>query len=180
MSKYDFTELEKNVKAGIYQLLGKGSSRKVVDIGNGKVLKIAFNEKGISQNEAEVEIFNSDNSDYYELGLFAKIYDYSSNYKYVIMEKCSKTRSIKHVKQMLADMEICNSLDDGFNDILQELESRYDLPKTGDNARKSSWGITENGKCVLVDYGCTYNVWQNHYSYEARQKAKNNRYAYNW
>ena len=39
--------------------LGKGSSRIVFAISSGKVLKIARNEKGLSQNKAEVEVWTN-------------------------------------------------------------------------------------------------------------------------
>lgn len=39
-----------------FKLLGKGSARAVYDLGNGTVLKVAINAKGLAQNEAESSI----------------------------------------------------------------------------------------------------------------------------
>lgn len=64
--------------------LGSGSARKVFDIGNGNVLKIAQHEYGQSQIKNEVEVCNR----WCKTGLFATIFDYDKeNYDWLIMEK---------------------------------------------------------------------------------------------
>jgi len=62
--------------------LGRGSSRVAFALSSSKVLKVALNPAGISQNQAELEIFthNKDNS------LVTRIFDYSPDYKWLISE----------------------------------------------------------------------------------------------
>lgn len=70
------------IKSGMYKYIGSGSARKVYDLNNGFVLKIARNIKGIAQNEAEFLIFNES-----KLDLLARVYFVSDDYKYLIMKK---------------------------------------------------------------------------------------------
>lgn len=51
-----------NVKRGAYKYLGEGSSRKVFDLNNGYVVKIAKNMAGVEQNRIEYMISEDDNS----------------------------------------------------------------------------------------------------------------------
>ena len=66
--------------------LGRGSSRRVFKIDNEKVLKLAMNKKGIAQNEAECDWFLQ------KIGLFAKVYDYDENYRWVEMQLARKAK----------------------------------------------------------------------------------------
>ena len=70
------------IKSGMYRYIGAGSARKVYDLNNGFVMKIARNIRGIAQNEAEFLIFNDEYSP-----LLAKVYFVSDDYKYLIMRK---------------------------------------------------------------------------------------------
>lgn len=61
---------------------GAGSSRTVFPISSGKVLKIAKNNDGFLQNKAEIEIFFANKHN----DLITRIYDFSSDYKWVLSE----------------------------------------------------------------------------------------------
>ena len=63
--------------------LHNGSARTVFQMNDNTILKLAYNEKGIPQNKAEVEAYNKTQK--YK-GLFPIVYSYSPNYVYVIME----------------------------------------------------------------------------------------------
>ena len=60
----------------------EGSSRCVFAYSGGKVLKIAMNQAGIAQNEAEVEIYKANSNN----GVVTKVYDYAPDCKWVIAE----------------------------------------------------------------------------------------------
>lgn len=61
---------------------GAGSARTVFPISSGKVLKIAKNNNGFLQNKAEIEIFFANKHN----DLVTRIYDFSSDYKWVLSE----------------------------------------------------------------------------------------------
>jgi len=74
--------------------LGKGSSRAVYALSTGKVLKIAINDKGMAQNEAErivwqnpstryigAKVFESDPNDHWAVMEVAKIYENDTQLK---------------------------------------------------------------------------------------------------
>lgn len=67
--------------------LGRGTSRMAFLMPNGHVLKLAFNSKGIAQNEAEC-------GDWYKNGLrcFPDVFDAASDYTWCEVESASKCR----------------------------------------------------------------------------------------
>ena len=71
--------------------LGKGRSRIVFQIDENTVLKLAYNKKGIAQNESESRVKN----DYYlrDLDLFAEVYDVDDEYLWLEMESARKAKS---------------------------------------------------------------------------------------
>lgn len=62
--------------------LGKGSSRIVFALSGDKVLKIAKNEKGFAQNNAELELFTSPDTK----PVVARIYDAAQDNSWLISE----------------------------------------------------------------------------------------------
>lgn len=70
--KYCVEQLGKHV--------GKGSARVVFQMDDDKVLKLAFNNKGVAQNEAEADWGAQ------QYGVVPKLYDVDDNYNYIIME----------------------------------------------------------------------------------------------
>lgn len=61
--------------------LGRGSSRMVFEIDDEKVLKLAYNTKGVAQNEAEAD------PSLQRYGIFAEVFDYHPSYYWIEMEK---------------------------------------------------------------------------------------------
>ncbi len=88
----DFDKVMLNIKQGYYKYIGSGSGRKVFDLGNGYVLKIAKNKAGIAQNKAEYIISDND-----QTKLFAKVIQVSSDFSLLIMEKASRISDILYV-----------------------------------------------------------------------------------
>lgn len=62
--------------------LGEGSSRTVYVLGAGKVLKIATNQKGIAQNEAEFEVSRDPSTKY----IGARVYEKDPDFHWSVME----------------------------------------------------------------------------------------------
>lgn len=170
--------------------IGSGSSRIVYKIDNEKVLKLAKNSKGISQNEVEIQHGN----DYYlkDLGIIAEVFNYDENELWLEMQlaqKCSKGKFLQ-INEIGFD-DYCNYLSYYESDVLgksrfktnvsdeikEKAESNefvgsmiefignYDIP-IGDLKRINSYGVViANGSenVVLVDYGLTDDVYNTHY-----------------
>lgn len=136
-----------------YRYIGEGSARKVYDLDNGFVIKIARNIKGIAQNEAEFLISNNnDNS------LLAKVYFISDDYRYLIMKKAS---NIKSERELLDYFKIKNKRELSKNKFIKEIHDRYNLV-WADLYKFTSWGKIKN-KLVLIDYGYTKEVYNEFY-----------------
>ena len=142
----DFDNITQNIKRGnYYTVIGSGSGRIVFDMGNGYVVKMAKNKKGIAQNKAEYQIATADHSD-----LFAKIVTVSEGYRYLIMEKAKQIRSIAEVWKYF---HVNNNRELSRLDLFQNITQKYDL-LMGDLYRKTSWGFVKE-KLVIIDYGFT-------------------------
>lgn len=61
--------------------LGRGSSRMVFEIDDEKVLKLAYNRKGVAQNEAEADPMLRN------YNMFAEVFDVHPTYQWIEMEK---------------------------------------------------------------------------------------------
>jgi hypothetical protein len=166
--------------------IGAGSSRVVFDLGDGKILKVAKNAKGIDQNDTECD---------YSIGteFVAKLIDCHPDNLWVIFENAPKVKStefkrivgidfktfqsfIQHeahrigaIKFKIGGMsdEVAQDLwENDFCAAIAELMANYDL-SFGDLARLNSYGkVTRNGKeyVVLRDYGLTQNTYKTHYT----------------
>lgn len=148
-----FNQIMFNVTQGYYRYIGSGSSRKVFDLGNGYVIKVAKNKRGIAQNMCEYRISANDYSN-----LFAKVIQASTDFSLLIMEKAYKINDISHVWKyfnVASKKELLNLKE------LRNINKKYNL-LLGDLARKSSWGII-NGRPVIIDYGFTREVKKKYY-----------------
>jgi len=173
------------------QKIGSGSSRIVYKIDDEKVLKLAKNSKGISQNEVEIshgndfflkslnivaEVFENDDNDLWlemqlaqkcSIGKFKQIIgisfqEYSEYINYYHSEVLSKSRYKTTINDSLK--ETCENNE--FVSAMIEFIGNYDLP-VGDLKRISSYGIVKednNEIIVLIDFGLTDDVYNKHYS----------------
>ena len=169
----------KYCKEKLGKQLGQGSSRMVFPIDDEKVLKLAMNEKGVAQNEAECDWFLQ------KIGLFAKVYDCDEDYKWIEMQVARKAMAsdfkkffgypfkvicayVDYVHDMysrhrsdrdtsydnlfhqIEESEEYNNGDSIFY-MLYEYLANYQLEATGDLQRLSSWGVVkEDGQESLV------------------------------
>ena len=152
--KFDFETIISNIKRQNYRYIGSGSGRQVFDLGNGYVVKVAKNRKGIAQNKAEYQISLIDNTN-----LFAKVEQVSQDFILLIMEKAERVKKISdvwryfhiHSNKQLFQIEL-----------LKEISAAHDL-LLSDLTRASNWGII-GGDYVVIDYGFTRKVKKRYYS----------------
>ncbi len=142
-----------NIRKGNYQYLGSGSGRRVFDLGDGYVVKVAKNRRGIAQNEAEHHISLSDHSN-----IFAKIIQVSEDYRFLIMEKAVRIRNFSEVRKSFnvkSNRELFQ---------LEEFRSIFQNHNllSGDLYRTSNWGMINNHP-VIIDYGFTRSVKRKYY-----------------
>lgn len=148
-----FRRISYDLAKGRYRYIGKGSGRIVYDLGNGKVVKSAKNMKGIAQNFEEYRIALTDDS-----GMFARVYDMSDDYRYLIMDKANGVRDISQIWRYF-NVRSNNELYQ--LRILREISFRYDL-LIRDLGRAVNWGLI-NGKPVIIDFGFTRDVRRKYY-----------------
>lgn len=166
--------------------IGAGSSRIVYQVDNEKVLKLAKNQKGIAQNEVEIEV----SADYYSPSVVAKTFEYDENGLWVEMEYAQKIKA-SDIKEVLKNITYKE-----FFYIIDELATKLSVPKnlkykvyneseetseffndvhdylanfegTRDISRPSAWGtVIRDGKkeLVIIDYGANKDVIKNYYS----------------
>lgn len=167
------------------QKLGTGSSRVAYDLGDGKVLKLAKNAKGIAQNETEANMMEEVES------IIARVLDHDDAFLYVIMEKAEKMRPSDfkkffgysvHTVDMFLNNHHANSrgrrtfwsLPAGANDDLYDNEYISEVIALSDNfgivitdfGRPANWGIVTRGGQqvpVLIDYGFDEKTASTHY-----------------
>lgn len=150
----DFDIVILNLRERRYRYIGSGSGRQVYDLGNGYVVKVAKNRKGIAQNKAEYEIALADDSN-----LFASIAQVSENYGLVIMEKAEP---IYNFTKVLKYFNVRNTRAFLQLEEIRYIFTEYDLLQA-DLCRSVNWGIINN-RPVIIDYGFTRYVRRKYYS----------------
>jgi hypothetical protein len=148
-----FSRIASNINRGGYRFIGKGSGRVVFDLGNGKVVKAAKNIKGIAQNMEEYRIALTDDS-----GLFARIWDVSEDYRFLIMDKAERIRDISHVWDYFGV-----GSNSGLYQVkkLRDVTEKYNL-LINDFGRVVNWGEI-GGRPMIIDYGFTRQVRRRYY-----------------
>ena len=149
----DFGQIALEIENGGAPLIGTGSGRRVYDLGNGFVAKVAKNARGIAQNKAEYRIAHKDTS-----GLFARISAVSTDYRTLLMERAERIADIAlvweyfHIKDNAQLYKLR---------ALRDASSRYGLI-LGDLGRYQNWGWIGN-RPVVIDYGFTQKVRSKYY-----------------
>ncbi len=150
---FDFKELINNLKKNNYKLIGSGSCRIVYDLGNGYVVKVAKDVRGILQNETEHSTYQSCKSDF-----FAEILAVSENHRYLIMAKAKRITDIRTVLRYYKVQKM--------NDLIKRPLFAEDIESkkigSGDLKRASSWGIVKDVP-VLIDYGLSQSTYTKYY-----------------
>lgn len=169
---------------------GRGSSRVVFQLSDDKVLKLALNQKGIAQNEAECdwgvqsydvvpEIFKeSDTDNYYFLVSeyvlpateedFEQIFDFDFTtfcQCLVAFWKCYNPQGRCYISPMdNQSLEVLLNDSDDLNSFYNYMAD-YRVP-IGDVIRIQNYGMTNRSgqpQIVLLDSGLNDDVWNKHY-----------------
>lgn len=169
---------------------GRGSSRVVFQLSDDKVLKLALNQKGIAQNEAECdwgvqsydvvpEIFKeSDTDNYYFLVSeyvlpateedFEQIFDFDFTtfcQCLVAFWKCYNPQGRCYISPMdNQSLEVLLNDSDDLNSFYNYMTD-YRVP-IGDVIRIQNYGMTNRSgqpQIVLLDSGFNDDVWNKHY-----------------
>ncbi len=142
-----------NIRKGKYRCIGSGSGRRVFDLENGYVIKVAKNRKGIAQNEAEYQIAMTNHSN-----IFAKITHVSEDFMLLIMEKAER---LYHFSYVLKYFNVRSN-----RELFQIEEFRTILKKHNllsvDLCKRVNWGVINNCP-VIIDYGFTWRVKRKYY-----------------
>ena len=168
--------------------IGKGSSRATFQIDDEKVLKLAWNNKGMDQNIVEMQTYTA--------SIFPNVYDYDENGKWIISEFVlpAKSQDFKHCFGMTFQQFVSfisasgkyrfggrywNAMPE--NEWISYLENNEELSEfdeyignygshsftpIGDMTRLCNYGLTQrNGEAtiVLLDSGLSEEVWNNYY-----------------
>ena len=176
---------------------GKGSSRVCFQIDDEKILKLAWNNKGIAQNENE--------NDYYldNIGIVPHTYDSDDNELWIISEYVLPARQrdfkeclgltfydfVKFIRSSCAWRENYTRAEQGaYGDYIYSLDEYSDMcenedlqpfdeyigdyrPPESDLTRLCNYGMTmRNGHptIVLLDAGLSQEIWDNYYDKSRR------------
>lgn len=151
---YNYQIIIADIKSGKYNLLGTGSSRKVYDLDDGFVIKLAKDIRGIYQNEAEYKTYQSHKS-----SLFAEVIDVSEDNKCLIMPKAKKITSISKVLRYY-NVSSIRSLFRHDKLIISDIQNNG--LSTNDLFRVTSWGFI-NDVPLIIDYGLTHSIYRKFY-----------------
>ena len=151
----NFDEIRAKINNGNYPRLGSGSGRRVFDLENGYVVKVAKNKKGIAQNKMEYKISTECTTN-----IMAKVEQVSDDFRFLIMEKAEKVISMSDILsyyEARSFFEMLQSTD------VKMLVERFGLI-VNDLQRRSSWGMLD-GRPVIIDYGFTKQVRARYYGF---------------
>lgn len=172
--------------------ISSGSARIVYKIDNQKVLKLAKNNKGIGQNETEIDLSSAGSYS----KVVARIFDHHPSYLWVEMELARPVKLADFKSEfgygldVILDYltyiyysEISPSKGDASfyelpPDVLARLENHEFINKVtqmmndyeinpSDYGKKSSYGLVQRdgkNKIILIDYGLTDNVYDSYYA----------------
>lgn len=150
--RFDTDQIISNIEKRQYRYIGAGTGRKVYDLENGYVAKLAMNFKGVAQNKAEFGIASGS-----RCRLFARVLLVSRDYSLLIMERADRVYSMSEVRQYFNvrnNKELFQLKE--FRDIITYELSMAEL------CRPVNWGMIRN-KPVIVDFGFTRDVKERYY-----------------
>ncbi len=150
---YNYEILISGIKSGEYRLMGFGSCRRVYNLNNGYVVKVARDIRGIEQNKNEYQIHSNCLS-----GFFAEIAYISEDFKLLVMARAKRIKKMRTVYSFYKVKGMDSLLK--VNNLVQDLKNN-DLG-TGDLRRASSWGLID-GEPVIIDYGLTHSLFKKYY-----------------
>ncbi|ROR28339.1 hypothetical protein EDD66_105281 [Mobilisporobacter senegalensis] len=152
-NNFDFNTLESKFRNREYKYIAEGSGRRVYDLGNGYVVKVAKNPRGFAQNKVEYDIAKNSN-----LQIFATVLTVSDDFRYLIMERAERIKNIYYVMNYF---KVKNARELYHLKELQDIARDYELILR-DLGRASNWGQIKD-RPVIVDYGFTKEVRRKYY-----------------
>lgn len=168
--------------AAFLERLGKGSSR-IAFVYSGKyALKVARSKAGIAQNNAEIEIATNPAAKKF----VASIYKASPDGMWIISDIVRKatarefmkfagcsamflTRYLEQVQHLGIDKGFIKAPSKIARQIAEMMIATNLVP--GDIGRTNHWGVTADGRFVILDYGFTESVNRKHYAYGRHGKT---------
>lgn len=162
-----------------FSKISQGSSRSVYDIGNNRVVKLARNKMGISQNTTEgdsylANMFNilspSISTDGNGLYVVAKKYNTAKSIQEVCkrigVDKATLDKFVHQMNRNILHRNSRQSVDHVENEFIMEMAQicvdSDMLP--GDWNRPSSYGIDpDTDRLILIDWGLSRDVYIEHY-----------------
>lgn len=166
------------------ETLGTGSSRRAFLLSGKYVLKVALNEKGLAQNQAEVDVYTNPQSQ----AVVAKVYSFDPKYQWLISDLVKPITDVSEFEQLsgIDWRSFCDKVNRGMKNKAVEPDDPAFVKSVVNTALKnnllrgdiaqqdhghdpsqdvlSHWGKTPDGRLVLLDYGFTHEVWASHYS----------------
>lgn len=137
--------------------IGEGSGRKVFDLENGFVLKQWYTEWGRQQNINEIKVYNSICNQYKKYLAVSKIFQDDN----ILMEKVVPIDE-QTFKTKIEDKNF-------YRNLISYLSQ--DMKLNGDITNYSSWGLSQKGQYVLLDYGYTHKLY-NDFMWEYTRESK--------
>lgn len=175
--------LDENLKL----ISDQGSSRSVYRLSEDRVIKFVKNKIGFGQNKGEWEVLEQA-PEHCKI-LFAKIYDHDKNFAYLVSEYGKGIQTEEEFEKVSGIPFIfLNTFDwkeSWFNpeEVEGFMQEKTKLYKTNPLFRalidvdklnitntsefkiiQAQWGITNDGRAVVVDYGLTPEVYRNFYT----------------
>jgi hypothetical protein len=162
-----FAGKQKYAKERLLGKVGAGSSRAVFKVDDEKVIKIALNQKGLSQNNAESEDYKQN------YDVVAKVFDVDQDDMWVEMELVKKVTP-KRFKELtgtnpedvaywlakqrgeLTWRDVPDLSENEFAEEMRDFTEDYQYPVPGDFGKLSTYDeVLRNGvpKVVVVDFG---------------------------
>lgn len=170
---------------------GEGSSRIVFLLKNlPYVLKLAKNQKGVAQNQGEVEVYTNPKTK----RIVAKIADMGDDYAWIVSELARGISYVEFRKDLgIQFTDFVDAIAEGaktrnyqapletilsgasekginfYRMVVSLITDNKILP--GDLTKLDSYGKTNDGRIIVVDYGFTHENWQQIYDAEQQKLA---------
>lgn len=159
--------------------LGKGSSRQAFLFSSRYALKIALNEKGLAQNEAELDASTNSGMK----SIVARVQRSDDKHRWLLSDLVRELKNVQEFEQLtgsgfvdfvfyIEDVDETGQLDDPPSDfalMIAKLMQKSDLV-AADLLKFEHWGVTGDGRPVLIDYGYNQDVWRKHYKKEQEEE----------
>ena len=139
----DFNLIRSGVRSGRFPTLGQGAGRRVYDMGDGYVVKVARNSFGLRQNRMEYQL-----SLQYQGDLLAKVAAVSDRYRLLVMQAAQPLHDLQPV---LDYFHLAKRSDLAAVPELVVLSRKHHLAMK-EFLVSRNWGLINN-RPVIIDYG---------------------------